>query len=1471
LLVLAILLYVVVQLCTPALFVLPRPAVLQSTVSNTYGRPHATNLRVRHSAAVGRTPSAYPTSLLVLGMGVAALVSVARRRRGKNVSRRAAVVEAAPPISATSAPLPRNPAVRVGRLSNGLQYVIQDHRDVGGQAVHATLEVHVGSRDESAGEQGMAHLVEHAAFMGCDRNRAALVAKGGQSNAETDYHHVSFETVIPNASGLGEALGLLRQAGFEAGLNKDVVERERLVVLREKAQMDTHDYAQECAALEALHSENVLGTQFPIGSSHLVQGWTVKQVKDFYKKWFSPANSTLFIVGDLAGRDEDVISKIEQTFGDVEVGVAPVRKPVHHIWSPKAPTIRIDPQSEESSVGRIMLMSKQPVHPLRTRLDMRRYVAEDIAIRAVASRLQRASRALEVPVVAEADCLDSIREGCRVTSIRVGGTTVDGAKRGVSQAARIVEDVCSSPSDEEEVMALGEDYVKGLADMKEASSAEQLQMLMDLLLLGHTPVAPADATKLAKETVREVTPAEVMEGARRVFGGLLDERLRVYATGRGWTESSILKAIDNGVREKGPRPQPLALHCHHLLGHQDASLLRVLDIDKNGEVYSTRLATGVKVRAVQSSGEPGNYRIRVRWPGGALKARSSAHAAVASHVLASHWQKADGSVDAFMKEHSLSEPVMGQSLEWTEISVSGAKGVDAALEFVKFVLQTQVEAGAEGSAHVAKALASLEALESGRELSIEREGLDRLVGSMYPHTDVLREPKGLGQVREVTRELSWGDDSLLEIDMVGGFSSPQEAFAAADKFFGASKMMEGEPKAEAAPTLPSVADSWTDAPQRVSMPKVANDRALVLLGGGMEKRPEWQVALLAEEILNAALFKRLREEARLTYDARGSFLVPDLPDTGTGHWTVAVHTDPADATQCAMEALRVVREQRMVDDSSLARAKAAVLGQLSQLQTANAFIMAMLDKRGGLERIQQVTPEEVEGVFKAMCAGPRSAHVVVAEGEARNLCLVHLSTIAPPKKKGAEAIVKSKAKAKGKAKSKARAKAAAIASAEVRSAAALAGALEERRPGTTVVVNENGQAKPRKGTFAVKVHGGKEVLALVAMPRPFKNLRELDMEEAATQVVEALNLMSTNPMNPINAFAFALLKELEPEHSSDYVTNTVVSPLSLFQTMAIAAYGAQEGKTLDGWLNVTHAEDLEQLCDISRDFSRSGGDRDVLLSSANAVWSPYLTESFIDNVKTNLNAEVFPEVPSKHLINAWVDRKTKGMIKNLLSDDPPDGATLVNAVHFKDQWRTAFMKTFTREADFSPRKDEPPVKVEMMVAASPYGDTRQKGFDYYVDDKVQVAEIPYVHDDYDALIALPAEGVSVDNFVARDFDTWCEGMQHNKEGSISFPKFKAEYGVRDMTNEFERMGLVLDGDYSKMGPGLRVGSVLHKAVMKVDEEGTEAAAASAMVMLTAMPIDPPFRMLCDRPFMFIVRHRPTNSIVFIAKIRNPTV
>ncbi|EER09264.1 conserved hypothetical protein [Perkinsus marinus ATCC 50983] len=988
-----------------------------------------------------------------------------RSRKGNGVSRRSAV-EAAAPIVEPSPILPRNPAVRVGTLSNGLQYVIQDHKDVGGKSVHATLEVHVGSRDESAGEQGMAHLVEHAAFMGCDKERAALAMKGGQSNAETDYHHVSFETVVLNAEGLGAALELLRQAGFEAKLNRDVVERERLVVLREKAQMDTHDYAQECAALEALHRENVLGTQFPIGSSTLVQGWTVGQVKDFYKKWFRPSNSTLFIVGDLNGREEEVISEIDRKFQAVEAGVAALRKPVYHEWHPKAPTIRIDSQSQNSAVGRITLMSKQPVHPLRTLADMRKYVAEDIAIRAVASRLQRASRGMGVPVVAEADCVDSIREGCRVSSIRIGGTTVEGAKLGVREAARIVADVCSSPLAREEVRVFGEDYVKGLADMEDASSDEQLQMLMDLLLLGHTPVAPEDATGLAKETVKEVNPMEVMEGARRVFGGLLDERLRVYATGKGWTKAAILEALRQGSMEKGPRPQPLALHCHRLLEDDESSTPHVLDIGKHDGVYSTRLDTGVKVRVVQSAGEPGSYRVRIRWPGGALRARSAAHATVASHVLASQWQTADGSVDAFMKEHSLSEPVMGQSLEWTEISVSGAKDVQAALEFLKYVLGRQVKAGAKGSVHIAKALASLEALKSGKDLSLEREGLDRLVSRMYPGTDVLREPQSLGQVQEVTKELSWGDDSQLEIDMVGDFDSPQEAFSAAGRFFGSSKMVEGQADDETVATLPNAADSKTDAPQRVSLPKVADDRALVLLGGGMKERPRWQVALLAEDILNAALFKRLREETRLTYDARGSFLVPDRPSTGAGHWTVAVHTDPTDAAQCVTEALRVIRGMKQVDESSLARAKASVMGQLSQLQTANAFILAMLDKPGGLHGIEQVTSEEVEAVLKAMCVGPTSTHVVVAEGENDKVStwLVCFVTIAPAKKKGSEAIVKPKAKAKGKAKAKAAATVAAI---EV-------------------------------------VHGGKEVLSLVGMPRPFKSLRELDMDEAATQVVEAL-------------------------------------------------------------------------------------------------------------------------------------------------------------------------------------------------------------------------------------------------------------------------------------------------------------------------------------------------------------------------------
>ncbi|KAF4676955.1 hypothetical protein FOL47_004197 [Perkinsus chesapeaki] len=363
-------------------------------------------------------------------------------------------------------------------------------------------------------------------------------------------------------------------------------------------------------------------------------------------------------------------------------------------------------------------------------------------------------------------------------------------------------------------------------------------------------------------------------------------------------------------------------------------------------------------------------------------------------------------------------------------------------------------------------------------------------------------------------------------------------------------------------------------------------------------------------------------------------------------------------------------------------------------------------------------------------------------------------------------------------------------------------------------------------------------------------------------------------MNPINAFAFALLEELsiDTTSSTDYdITNTVVSPLSLFQTMAIAAYGAKEGDTLDGILNVTHTKDLEQLCDVSRDFDNSTGDGDVLLS-ANAVWSNVLMESFIDDVKSNLNAEVFPEVPTKDIINAWVERKTNHLIKDLLSSDPPaNGAALVNAVYFKDEWKKSFMKSFTKETEFQTNDNEPPMKVEMMVAASPYDETAQKGFDYYSDDKVQVAVVPYAHEDFDALVALPAEGVSMDSFTASDFDTWTEGLVQNKQGSLSFPKFKAEYGVKDMTDAFQHLGLVLDGDYSKMGPGLRVGSVLHKAVIKVDENGTEAAAASAMMMLTAMPVEPPFHMVCNRPFMFIVRHKPTNSIVFIAKIKQPTV
>lgn len=276
---------------------------------------------------------------------------------------------------------------------------------------------------------------------------------------------------------------------------------------------------------------------------------------------------------------------------------------------------------------------------------------------------------------------------------------------------------------------------------------------------------------------------------------------------------------------------------------------------------------------------------------------------------------------------------------------------------------------------------------------------------------------------------------------------------------------------------------------------------------------------------------------------------------------------------------------------------------------------------------------------------------------------------------------------------------------------------------------------------------------------------------------------------------------------------------------------------------------------------------------ANSVWSEVLRDDYLKAVETRLpGSSAHREVPTAAEINRWVDNNTKHLIGHILDEDPsPDGAVLVNAAYFKDSWLAKFNPQLTR-----PMKFELPgggsKLVPMMVAESKDKKGGMKIFDYYSDGDVQVVSIPYTHPEYSAIIVLPSTANKRLVLDVSSYESWLSGMKRTP-GVLMMPKFEAEYGVEDLTGVLAEGGLQLSGDYSGMSDGpLQISNVFHKAVLKVNEEGTEGSAATAMVMNRAFVMPPPnsFEMVVNRSFFFIVKHNPTGRIAFFSRINDPS-
>ncbi|XP_054893920.1 serpin B6-like isoform X1 [Poeciliopsis prolifica] len=410
------------------------------------------------------------------------------------------------------------------------------------------------------------------------------------------------------------------------------------------------------------------------------------------------------------------------------------------------------------------------------------------------------------------------------------------------------------------------------------------------------------------------------------------------------------------------------------------------------------------------------------------------------------------------------------------------------------------------------------------------------------------------------------------------------------------------------------------------------------------------------------------------------------------------------------------------------------------------------------------------------------------------------------------------------------------------------------------------------------------------------------------------------------SFSLALLKKLGDK---DNTANVFFSPFSISSALAMVLLGAR-GNTaaqMSEVLGFTQALTMKQAgqpqmqmqsqmqmqqkgqtklppqllktlktLDVKDDLHTSFGQ---LLSQLNKSDAPYalnvanrlygeksykFVQDYLESTKKHYKAELETvdftsnAEAARVNINGWVETKTQGKIKDLLAQNAVNSLTrlvLVNAIYFKGHWDKQFKVDATRDAQFSVSKNsKKPVKMMHMKSKFP--------LTYISEVDCQVLEMPYKGKELSMLIFLPQnmegttglEKLEQALTYAKFMDWTNPDMMDMIEVQVGLPRFKLEEKY-DMKAVLQSMGMVdafdqSSSDFSGMSPAndLFVSEVYHKAFVEVNEEGTEAAAATAAVMMVRC-IMIPATFIADHPFLFFIRHNPSKSVLFAGRYCSP--
>lgn len=368
-----------------------------------------------------------------------------------------------------------------------------------------------------------------------------------------------------------------------------------------------------------------------------------------------------------------------------------------------------------------------------------------------------------------------------------------------------------------------------------------------------------------------------------------------------------------------------------------------------------------------------------------------------------------------------------------------------------------------------------------------------------------------------------------------------------------------------------------------------------------------------------------------------------------------------------------------------------------------------------------------------------------------------------------------------------------------------------------------------------------------------------------------------------NAFALDVYQTLRSEDG-----NLILSPFSISLALAMTYAGAR-GETETQMADVLHFGSQEQThpvfnaLDLALEENPIVLDKDqepMQLSIANSVWSEQtftFLPDFLDTLSIHYGAGVhlldFINSPdaSRKVINQWVSDETKDKINDLLPENSISTDTkmvLVNAIYFKADWLSPFDANDTYDDTFK-LLDGSEVTVPMM------GQRLQ--IPYMAGDGFAAAELPYAGESAVMTLLVPDEG-RFEEIESQLNDAMFKEVLASLTSSdvtVRMPKFEYESAFT-LSDALAGLGMPLafdenQADFSGMTDqqDLYIGNVIHKAYVAVDEKGTEAAAATAVIMEGAGAVMPATMLVIDRPFLFFIRDVETGQILFIGRVLNP--